>query len=70
MLQAVKLTCESRVNPIGLDEKKPRFGWQILCDEISSFRWRSSAAMSETALLPGVSALVLGLVNETSQKAE
>ena len=48
----------------------PKGTWQILCDEISSFRWRSSAAMTETALLPGVSALVLGLVSETSQEAE
>jgi len=32
MLQAVKLTCESRINPIGLDERKPRFGWQLCSD--------------------------------------
>ncbi len=33
MLQAVKLTCESRINPIGLDEKSPRFSWQMISDE-------------------------------------
>ena len=33
MLQAVKLTCESRKNPLGLDEKCPHLSWQILSDE-------------------------------------
>ena len=33
MLQAINLTCESRVNPLGLDEAKPRFSWQITSKE-------------------------------------
>ncbi len=33
MLQAINLTCESRVNPLGLDEMKPRFSWQITSKE-------------------------------------
>ena len=33
MLQAINLTCESRVNPLGLDEKNPRFGWQLESSE-------------------------------------
>ena len=38
MLQAVKLTCESRVNPIGLDEKHPNFGWQLVSDERNAYQ--------------------------------
>ena len=33
MIQAINLTCESRVNPLGLDEAKPRFSWQITSKE-------------------------------------
>lgn len=33
MLQAINLTCESRVNPLGLDEAEPRFSWQITSEE-------------------------------------
>ncbi len=29
MLRAINLMCESRVNPLGLDEIRPRFSWQI-----------------------------------------
>ena len=42
--------------------------WQILCDDSSSFRWRSFDVLSKTAVLPGVSALVLGRVNEFPRK--
>ena len=29
MLHAINLTCESRRNPLGIDEPRPRFSWQI-----------------------------------------
>lgn len=31
--QVVKPVCEYHKNPIGIDVKKPRFSWQLLCDE-------------------------------------
>ena len=33
MLRAVKLTCESRINPLGLDEKCPHLSWQLHSDQ-------------------------------------
>lgn len=33
MLQAINLTCESRMNPLGLDEPRPRFSWQVSSSE-------------------------------------
>ena len=41
MLQVINLTCESRKNPLGLDELCPRFSWQITsaeCTVQSSYR--------------------------------
>ena len=32
MLSVVNLTCEYKVNPIGLDIDAPRFSWQITSD--------------------------------------
>ena len=29
MLRAINLTCEARVNPLGLDEKRPHLSWQM-----------------------------------------
>lgn len=43
MLNVINLTCESRVNPLGLDEAKPQFSWQITSTEsavMSSYRIR------------------------------
>jgi len=33
MLRAINLTCESRVNPLGLDTAQPRLGWQLSAKE-------------------------------------
>ncbi len=38
MLQAINLTCESCINPLGLDEAKPRFSWQITSKEHSTLQ--------------------------------
>ena len=66
MLRAVNLTCESRVNPLGLDERQPRFSWQLESDERNTFQagyelrvfrenesspvWESGRAESEQSL--------------------
>jgi alpha-L-rhamnosidase len=34
----VKPVCEYRTNPIGIDVKKPRFSWQLLCDRQSAMQ--------------------------------
>ena len=31
--QLAKLVCEYHINPIGIDEEKPRLSWQILSEE-------------------------------------
>jgi alpha-L-rhamnosidase len=36
--QVVKLVCEYHKNPIGIDVEKPRFSWQILCDQRNSMQ--------------------------------
>ena len=33
MLRAINLTCESRINPLGLDSARPRFSWQLSAAE-------------------------------------
>ena len=33
MPQAVNLTCEYKVDPIGLDLERPRFSWQCVSEE-------------------------------------
>lgn len=40
----------------------PEGNWQILVDHKSSFRWRESHCISDSAVLPPVSALILGRV--------
>lgn len=31
-LRVEQLTCENRVNPVGIDQARPRFGWQLVAD--------------------------------------
>ena len=66
MLRAVNLTCESRINPLGLDERQPRFSWQLESDERNTLQagyelrvfrenesspvWESGRAESEQSL--------------------
>lgn len=33
MLSVIHLKCESKVNPIGIDERLPRFSWIVECDK-------------------------------------
>jgi len=42
----------------------PNGRWQVLVDDRSSFRWRESKTISETAQLPPVSALFLGRISK------
>lgn len=63
MLHAVNLTCESRVNPLGLDEPQPRFSWQMTSSESavqSAYRIQVFQEAGETPIWDS------GRVNERS----
>ncbi|MBQ2956661.1 MAG: family 78 glycoside hydrolase catalytic domain [Clostridia bacterium] len=38
MLQAINLTCESQINPLGLDITTPRFSWRITSKEYNTLQ--------------------------------
>jgi len=49
MLQAVNLTCEYRVNPLGIDTEKPRFTWTFTSTERSQYQTGFELLVSDNA---------------------
>ena len=47
------------------DVSLPSGVWQVLADDKSSFRWRENKTVTDTAQVPGLSALILGRVSKS-----
>ena len=54
-IELSKLTVEGRISPLGLDDQKPRFGWQIASDKknVMQQSYRLLVASADTLCLEG-----------------